>query len=131
MSPKFSCLIRLASKVLKFTKIVFRNLKFCLFVKGEETRTTLCLQLRACKAKELPLIAQSPSPDDVRSGMSQCFALHAFYSKKITQILKFHERVISALILAASFARPKISSQLLRVNGILKFENTKFLFLRI
>jgi len=31
-------------------------------------------------------------------------------------------RVISALILVASFARPKISSQFLGVNGILKFE---------
>ena len=81
MSPKFSCLIRLASKVLKFTKIVFRNLKFCLFVKGEETRTTLCLQLRACKVKELPLIAQSPSPDDIRGVCNGADALHAFYYK--------------------------------------------------
>ena len=40
---------------------------------------------------------------------------------KFQQILKFHERVISALILVASFARPKISSQFLRVSGILKF----------
>ena len=40
---------------------------------------------------------------------------------KLAQILKFHERVISALILVASFARPKISSQLLRVNESLKF----------
>ena len=44
-----------------------------------------------------------------------------FVYMKLWQILKFHERVISALILVASFARPKISSQLLRVNGILKF----------
>ena len=41
---------------------------------------------------------------------------------EIPVILKFNERVISALILVASFARPKISSQLLRVNGTLKFE---------
>ena len=40
---------------------------------------------------------------------------------KFEQILKFHERVISALILVASFARPKICSQLLRVNESLKF----------
>jgi len=39
----------------------------------------------------------------------------------VRQILKFHERVISALILVESFAKPKISSQFLRVNGILKF----------
>jgi len=43
------------------------------------------------------------------------------------KILKFHERVISALILVASFARPKISSQFLRVNGILKFAKVDFL----
>ena len=42
-------------------------------------------------------------------------------SDKLAQILKFHERVILALILVASFARPKISNQFLRVNGILKF----------
>ena len=40
---------------------------------------------------------------------------------KLAQILKFHERVISALILVASFARPKISSQFLRVSEVLKF----------
>ena len=52
---------------------------------------------------------------------------------KLAQILKFHERVISALILVASFARPKISSQFSRVNESLKFEkkifrNLKFCF---
>ena len=47
---------------------------------------------------------------------------HVFvYLVSVKQILKFHERVISALILVASFARPKTSSQLLRVSGILKF----------
>ena len=40
----------------------------------------------------------------------------------VRQILKFHERVISALILVESFAKPKISSQFLRVSEILKFE---------
>jgi len=45
---------------------------------------------------------------------------------KLAQILKFHERVISALILVASFARPKISSQLLRVNESLKFAKVVF-----
>ena len=38
-----------------------------------------------------------------------------FVYMKLWQILKFHERVISALILVESFAKPKISSQLLRV----------------
>ena len=47
-----------------------------------------------------------------------------FAYMKLWQILKFHERVISALILVVSFARPKISSQLLRVSGILKIYNT-------
>ena len=52
---------------------------------------------------------------------------------RVGQILKFHERVISALILVASFARPKISSQFLRVSEILKFakivfRNLKFCF---
>ena len=48
---------------------------------------------------------------------------------KFEQILKFHERVISALILVASFARPKISSQFLRVSESLKFaKNSKFIF---
>ena len=49
---------------------------------------------------------------------------------RLQQILKFHERVISALILVASFARPKISSQLLRVNGILKFAKIVFINLK-
>ena len=43
-----------------------------------------------------------------------------FTYMKLRQILKFHERVISALILVASFARPKISSQFLRVNESFK-----------
>ena len=46
--------------------------------------------------------------------------------KKLGQILKFHERAISALILVTSFARPKISSQFLGVNGILKFAKIDF-----
>ena len=49
------------------------------------------------------------------------FAQKCINLQKNYQILKFHERVISALILVVSFARPKIGSQLLRVNGILKF----------
>ena len=44
-----------------------------------------------------------------------------FILKSLPLILKFHKRVILALILVASFARPKFSSQFLRVNGILKF----------
>ena len=52
-----------------------------------------------------------------------------FIPHRFKQILKFHERVISALILVAIFARFKISSQLLRVNGILKFEKIqKFIY---
>ena len=43
---------------------------------------------------------------------------------RLQQILKFHERVISALILVASFARPKISSQFLGVSEVLKFAKT-------
>ena len=43
------------------------------------------------------------------------------FNQAILQILKFYERAISALILVASFARPKISSQFLRVNEGLKF----------
>ena len=50
------------------------------------------------------------------------FLVGNFTYMKLRQILKFHERVISALILVASFARSKISSQFLGVNGILKFE---------
>ena len=40
---------------------------------------------------------------------------------RVMQILKFHKRAISALILVASFARSKISSQFLGVNENLKF----------
>ena len=50
-------------------------------------------------------------------------------SVSVKQILKFHERVISALILVASFARPKISSQFLRASEsfkICKDSLTKF-----
>ena len=50
---------------------------------------------------------------------------------KIQQILKFHERVISALILVASFARPKISSQFLRVSESLKFVKQKIIFKKL
>ena len=46
---------------------------------------------------------------------------------RLQQILKFHERVISALILVASFARPKISSHFLRVSEVLKFAKTALL----
>ena len=52
-----------------------------------------------------------------------------FITKRLEQILKFHERVISALILVASFARPKISSQFLRASEsfkICKDSLTKF-----
>ena len=45
-----------------------------------------------------------------------------FILKSLPLILKFHVRVISALILVASFARPKISSQFLGVSESLKFE---------
>ena len=51
------------------------------------------------------------------------------YLVSVKQILKFHERVISALILVASFARPKISSQFLRASEsfkICKDSLTKF-----
>ena len=52
-----------------------------------------------------------------------------FIFSKVLSNFKIYERVISALILVASFARPKISSQFLRVNGILKFsKNSKFIF---
>ena len=50
-------------------------------------------------------------------------------SVSVKQILKFHERVILALILVASFARPKISSQFLRASEsfkICKDSLTKF-----
>ena len=36
VQPKFSSLLRRASKILKFAKCFFGNLKFCFFVKGEE-----------------------------------------------------------------------------------------------
>ena len=36
VQPKFSSLLRRVSKVLKFAKGFFGNLKFCFFVKGEE-----------------------------------------------------------------------------------------------
>ena len=49
---------------------------------------------------------------------------------RVMRILKFHERVISALILVTSFARPKISSQFLRVNESLKFEKNIKIHLR-
>ena len=52
-----------------------------------------------------------------------------FIFSKVLSNFKIYERVISALILVASFARPKISSQFLRVNGILKFaKSSKFIF---
>ena len=54
-----------------------------------------------------------------------------FIFSKVLSNFKIYERVISALILVASFARPKISSQFLRVNGILKFTKNKLLFLKI
>ncbi len=58
----------------------------------------------------------------IRCACQSTIVWHAFvYLVSVKQILKFHERVISALILVASFARPKISSQFLRVSGILKF----------
>ena len=45
---------------------------------------------------------------------------------KLAQILKFHERVISALILVASFARPEFGKLLRRVSKVLKFANIDF-----
>jgi len=54
------------------------------------------------------------------SKQSRILVVNSAYVK-LWQILEFHERVISALILVASFAKPKISSQLLRVNESLKF----------
>ena len=45
---------------------------------------------------------------------------------RVMRILKFHERVISALILVTSFARPKISSQFLRVNESFKICKVDF-----
>ena len=52
-----------------------------------------------------------------------------FIFSKVLTNFKIYERVISALILVASFARPKISSQFLRVSEILKFaKNSKFIF---
>ena len=50
---------------------------------------------------------------------------------RVMQILKFHKRAISALILVASFARSKISSQFLGVNGILKFTKQQISLLKI
>ena len=55
--------------------------------------------------------------------LSRCIR---FITKRLEQILN-HKRAISALILVASFARPKISSQFLRVSGILKFAKIDFL----
>ena len=54
-----------------------------------------------------------------------------FIFSKVLTNFKIYERVISALILVASFARPKISSQFLRVNESLKFAKNKLLFLKI
>ncbi len=64
------------------------------------------------------------------------FLVGNFTYMKLRQILKFHERVISTLILVASFAKPKFSSQFLRVNGILKFakiffRDLKFCFIKM
>ena len=106
-----------------------------------ELRSACSCEL-AKQSRPLILLFKSPKPLARSRCMLQRFALHAvknygkFYLSRqisIRQILKFHERVISALILVASFARPKISSQFLRVNGILKFEkkifrNLKFCF---
>ncbi|OUT07258.1 hypothetical protein B9N65_08390 [Campylobacter concisus] len=76
------------------------------------------------------------NPSHVQSACNGADALHVIknYDKfylsnqiSVRQILKFHERVISALILVASFAKPKISSQFLRVSENLKFAKTIFL----
>ena len=65
----------------------------------------VCLQLRDA--------AQVKSPSHVRGDMVQCFTLHAFYHQtSVTQILKFHERVISAL----KFELKGERSQILVVN---------------
>ena len=86
------------------------------------SKSLICLQLRACEANKLPSPLTIPL---TRTTLEvACFsASHCmrFILKSLSLILKFHERVISALILVASFERPKISSQFLRVNGFLKF----------
>ena len=87
------------------------------------------------RSKEAPSLPHNPlsalqlrdevevKSDDVRGVCNGAIALHAICNQiNFKQILKFHKRVISALILVASFARPKISSKFLRVNGILKFD---------
>ena len=115
-------------------------------LRGKRLELRSCLQLRACEAKKLSYPLQSPvcfavtrrSRSKARQRykcMLQCFALHAICNQiNFKQILKFHKRVISALILVASFARPKISSQFLRVNESFKIckkalLNFKILFL--
>ncbi|MBE9856375.1 hypothetical protein G6W43_03780, partial [Campylobacter concisus] len=56
----------------------------------------------------------SPNPDDVRGACEGAGALHALYHQaSVTRILKFHERVISALKFELSDER----SQILVVNS--------------
>ena len=73
--PNFSSRFLRVNGILKFTST---NLDFYFFVKGEEAWITVCLQLRAHEAKELPSIltipclpavtrqSRSKAPDNVR-----------------------------------------------------------------
>ena len=70
--------------------------------------------LRSKEAPPPPFFSQSPNPDDVRGACEGAGALHALYHQaSVTRILKFHERVISALKFELSDER----SQILVVNS--------------
>ena len=101
-------------KVLKFVKNnFFRNLKF--LSKGRQGDLNY-------EAVPLSPFLNPLNPSHVRRACKGAGAPHAFLVQKIYQILKFHERVIfGSKILAKLQAKPNFSSQLLRVNGILKF----------
>ena len=110
-------------KVLKFTKnkLLFLKIQtlFFRFFYSKERQGDL-------NYEAVPLSPfRSHNPLARSKGMQMCFALHAFYYRaSVWQILKFHERVISALKFELSCKR----SQILVANScewmkVLKFAN--------
>ena len=71
-----------------------------------------------------------PIPSHVRGACDGTIVPHAFFLSSqinVGQILKFHERVISALKFELNEVQPKFSSLLRRVSKILKFAKTALL----
>ena len=86
------------------------------------------LAVASLRSKEAPFpLNNLPTPTTFKVHAMVLAHCMRFILKSLPLILKFHVRVISALILVASFARPKISSQFLGVSESLKFAKTSFI----